>query len=176
MEEKESFLARTIRWMSHDVKVCMAGDAYVGAMTLMMTDIAALAGFYAGREDGKPKPSDHDEFVVFFEEFFDLAKDPRYDQLIYEVKKGKNKCVIYDDFRCGLAHEHLMKVGTAIDKGLEKPYVFMSPAGLTINIDLFYADYMNALAKYADRIRNDVTVANNFIKRAKHLGAYQPYI
>jgi len=182
MDGKEPFLNRMLRWMSHDVNICMAGDANVGAMTLMLTDIAALAGFYAGRTELKLQ-NDHDEFVLFFEEFFDLAKDKRYDQLIYKLVKDKKKsikdrCIIYDDFRCGVVHEHLMKQGTAIDKGLEKPYVFMSLSSgeLTINIDHFFADYLNALSKYADRVRNDANVADKFKKRAEYLGAYQPYL
>lgn len=172
---QESFLERTICWMTHDVGVCMAHDANVGAMTLMLTDVAALAGFYAGRTEKNPR-NDHDEFTRFFIEFFDLAKDKEYADLIFRLTGAEKRCVIYDDFRCGLVHEHLMKNGAAIDKGYAKPYIFYSLEGFTLNLDLFYADYLNALSQYSDKVRNDKGVAKNFKARAQFLGAYEPYI
>jgi hypothetical protein len=181
MIQNETFLGRTLKWMSRDVTVCMNGEAYIGAMTLMMTNIAALASFYAGRvtEKAPKEHNDHDEFVAFFEKFFDLATNQNYNQLIYKIeiknKKEKNKCVIYDDFRCGLVHEYLMKNGTALDVGLDKPYVFLSSSGLTLNIDTFFTDYLRALAKYAKTIKENITVAENFKKRAEKLGAFEPY-
>lgn len=173
--DKEPFLDRMMRWMSHDVKICMANDAYIGAMTLMMTDIAALAGFYAGREKEKPE-DDHNEFERFFRDFFNLAKDSNYHDLIYYLdEEHRNKLVIYDHFRCGLVHEHLMKSGNAVDKGLTKPYVFFSEGGLTINVDHFYIDYLSVLKRYSKKVRSDKTISDNFKKRARFLQVYEPY-
>ncbi len=176
MTNQESFLERTIRWMNHGVKACIADEAYLGAMTLMMANISALASFYSGRDSKNAQPNDHDEFVKFFDDFFIGAHKLSYDDIWYKLEGENKKCILYDEFRCGLIHEHLMKYGTALDKGLTKPYVYISPEGITINIDRFYPDYLNAVAVYSDKVRNDSTIFENFKKRAKYLGAYEPYI
>lgn len=172
--EKESHLERTVRWMSHDVKICMANDAFVGAMTLMMTHISALAGYFAGREASQPA-NDHDEFMNFYNAYFSVFPD------IQPPAEGRRrKSLIYSHFRNGLIHEHLMKKETAIDQGFAKPsfYIESTSNMIVLNVDHFFADYLRVLGSYSNDIKRKrkPMVQENFIKRAKYLGASEPIV
>lgn len=160
--------------MSHDVEICMAHDAYVGAMNLMMSHTSALAGYYAGR-GATDKTNDHDEFMVFYNAYFKVFPD------IQELdEKGKMRSLIYTHFRCGLIHEHLMKKGTALDTGLSKPpfSVYKGDGSIVLNIDSFFADYLRVLSEYSNDVRFDrrPPTKQNFINRARALGANDPII
>ena len=177
MSNKESHLDRTIRWMSHDVKVCMAHDAFVGAMTLIFSHISALAGYFAGRVKERPD-SDHDEFMSFYLTYFKSFPDIR--ESVKTRSGSKLMSLIYTHFRNGLIHEHLMKKGTALDQGLSKPeYYFETETGLIVlNVDHFFADYLKVLAEYSNDVRFDrkSEIQKRFIERAKFLGAAEPII
>lgn len=171
---KESHLDRTIRWMSHDVKICMAHDAFVGAMNLMMSNISALAGYFAGRVEERPK-NDHDEFMSFYRTYFKSFPDIQAMNENY-----KRVSLIYSHFRNGLIHEHLMKKGTAIDQGFSKPafYIETNTSQIVLNVDHFYADYLTVLAKYSNDVYNDSPpgIKERFINRAIFLGASDPIV
>ncbi len=185
MSTKEPFFHRMLRWMRHDVKVCMDHGALVGAITLMLAHTAALAGFYSGRKKACPT-DDHDEFMSFFNDYYKkFNQDPARDSLRIIDKKGKEKDMIYTHLRCGLIHEHLMKRGTGIEKGA-KPYIYISSGlksatsregDITINVDLFFKDYLETLDDYyLDVTKNKNKLKKKFIDRAKYLGAYRPYL
>jgi len=177
MPNEESHLDRTIRWMSHDVKICMAHDAFVGAMTLMMSHISALAGYYAGRVKERPD-NDHDEFMQFYRVYFKAFPDIQH---TVKTRSGfKTMSLIYTHFRNGLIHEHLMKKGTALDQGLSKPEFYLeSQSGLIVlNVDHFFADYLRAIAEYSNDVKFDRKpgIKQKFIDRSKYLGAGEPII
>jgi len=180
MNSEEPFIDKMIRWMKHDVKVCMDNDAYVGAMKLMMNDISALAGFYAGRNTPKPSPpiTDEIEFMNFFDNYFKVLNALPHSIILKPVQGMKVINLIYTHFRCGLIHEHLMKNGTAIDKRGDNEYLYLTQGGITININCLYNDYLKTLEEYYSDVKNKnkLNVQENFIKRAEYLGAYQPYI
>ena len=174
---KESFLDRTIRWMSHDVKICISHDAYIGAMNLMMSHISALSSYYSGR--ATYKVNDHDEFMKFYREYFKAFPDIQQPR---KTKSGRleHMSMIYTHFRCGLIHEHLMKTGTALDRGLSRPgfYIENKSRAIVLNIDHFFFDYLRVLATYSNQLKYgaDEKLKQNFIKRAKFLGAEEPII
>lgn len=170
---KETHLERTIRWMSNDVIVCMAHDSYISAMTLMMTHVSALAGYYSGRMKERPS-SDEKEFLNFYNEYFEELPD------ISTTEKNKRISIVYHFLRNGLIHEHLMKKGTALDKGLSKPafYIQSNTGDIVINVDSFFADYLKAIYKYSNNVffNTKPNIKENFIKRAKYLGASDPIV
>ena len=174
---EESFLDRMTRWMSHDVKICIAHDAYIGAMNLMMSHVSAMSSFYSGRTTGKV--NDHDEFMNFYRKYFRAFPDIQQPR---KEKNGRSKhmSIIYTHFRCGLIHEHLMKTGTALDRGLSKPgfYIEKKSGMIVLNIDHFFFDYLRVLATYNNQLKygDDEKLKQNFIRRAKFLGAEEPII
>ncbi len=178
MSEKESHLDRTIRWMNHNVRVCMSHDAFVGAMTLMMAHTAALAGYYAGRDHDK-QGGDHDEFMSFYNAYYNPQIFPDIRPPLSGNQK-KRRSMIYTHFRNGLIHEHLMKKGTAIDQGLTKPpfYHEITNDLIVINVDFFFPEYLRVLGEYSNDVKysRKKDIKDNFIKRAKYLGASDPIV
>lgn len=162
----ESHLERTKRWMLHDVEVCMQNDAFIGAATLMMSHLSALAGYYAGRQANRPR-SDAKEFIKFTNKY--LVSFPRM------TIKGQH--LLYNDFRNGLIHEHLPKKGTALDNDDEKPIYYFEPNKHlhVLNLAKFYLEYIDAIGQYLDDVRQDNSagVKKRFINRAKFLGAIE---
>ncbi len=172
----EPFLDRTIRWMRHDVEICMKSDAYVGAMKLMLGDVAALAGFYSGRTTSKPK-NDEKEFMTFFDTYFHELNSLPHSIILKPMDGTRPKNLIYTHFRCGLVHEHLMKFGTAIDRRDDNNYLYLTDSGVTINIMKFYRDYLQTLEDYFQDVKQGRdNIGENFIARAKFLGAYDPLV
>lgn len=179
MNDQESFLDRLTRWFTHDVKVCIENDAFIGAMTLMLCHISAFASYYSGRVVDRPQ-NDEKEFLDFYQKYFTVFPVITQPQIDNRTGRIKEVSLIYNHFRCGLIHEGLMKKGTALDRGIEKPnfYIHINSRDIVLNVDHFYEDYKKVIQKYKNDVRNDDPrgIKQNFINRAKFLGAEEPFI
>lgn len=177
MSSQESFLDRLTRWFTHDVDVCMNNDAFIGAMTLMLCHISALSSYYSGRTIERVQ-SDEKEFLDFYKKYFIVFPVITQPKINDRTGKIKSVSIIYNHFRCGLIHEGLMKNGTALDRGRDKPsfYIHQSSGDIVLNVDHFYEDYKKVIEKYKKDIRHDKTIQTSFISRAKFLGAEEPLI
>ncbi len=181
----EPFLDRFFRWMDYDVDVCMKEKAYIGAITLMMTNISALASFYVGRITDRPKSPENDEteFITFLDAYFPGLKSLGIQDIkiprANENGQIEQKSMFYFYFRCGLVHEYLMKRETAIDKGLDKSYLFFNEITKTwtLNVENLYYDYKLSIRAYYQDIKyKNNELKSKFIKRAQFLGAENPIL
>jgi hypothetical protein len=130
--------SRVEAWMLEGVKDCVKNKINIGAMTLIFCYIDFFGSI------SKPKLETRQRFYYFLENY--LGKiDPRYSTF---------KCMLYENFRCGLVHEFVMKKGAGIFRGDDKNDAGYEHFG--IHNDALFLDVL--------KLKNDFITSVNKLK------------
>lgn len=110
-------------WMMKDVRACVDQNINIGGCTLIFCYIDFFGSIL------KPKFDVRNRFYYFIEHY--LAK--------YNKKYFTYKCMLYENFRCGLVHEFVMKKGAGIFRGNDpndKGYTHFGTTNEALYLDL----------------------------------------
>lgn len=149
---------RVENWLINDVHTCIENWVNIGATTLIFCYVDFLGSLV------RPKANSRDRFYRFIEEYFAPA-NKKYD--FY-------KCKLYEDFRCGLVHEAIMKKGTGIfrspdpaDRGYKHLEVYNN--ALWIDLIQLEKDFVNSAVNLKKDIDTDPKIKQNAINRLRYL-------
>jgi hypothetical protein len=186
---QETQLERDIRWITNGIDSCINNGAFISVITLMLLTIDGLSGYYTGslKDHYRSSQSEFINFVTkYFIQFNANSKDANGNYLLKKMKRYREPQqsldtlnyyeILYTQYRCGLAHNLLMKAPNAIYRGRNNPY-FYSTRGfkIVINVELFYDDFVNALKNYKnDVITNTNRLKYNYRKRFKFMTGKYP--
>jgi len=103
---EDFWTSRIEGWLLSDIDTCVKYNVNIGAATLIFCYI----DFFGSLIRPDLKDNSRQRFYEFCDQYLD--------------KMNSNyvsfKCKLYDDFRCGLAHEAIMKKGTGIFRSDDK--------------------------------------------------------
>jgi len=150
---------RVQKWLLDDIKVCLKNHVNIGAMTLMCCYIDFMGGLLNPGADTRTR------FYTFIDKYLS-QQDALY---------GFWKCKLYEDFRCGLVHEAIMKKGTGIfrkDEADAKEYKHLGikDARLWVDIITFYADFKKSVTLLKNDIDIDPKLKKKALRRMNILG------
>jgi len=148
---EEFWIDRVENWLIKDVDTCIQNWANIGATTLIFCYIDFFGSLV------RPKANSRDRFCKFIEEYFSLI-NKKYD--FY-------KCKLYEDFRCGLVHEAIMKKGTGIFRSTDpadRGYKHLETYNNALWIDLIQLEI--DFVKTANKLKKDINTNSVFKQKA----------
>lgn len=149
---------RVNRWLLDGVEACVKNNANIGAATLIFCYIEFFGGLV------EPNTTSRNKFCIFCEKY--LARTN------HNYSKYKQK--LYSDFRCGLAHEAIMKQGTGIFRSddpsdCEYSNFEVNNGALFLDIISLKADLYNAVNILKEDLDTDYELRKNAVRRLRDL-------
>ncbi len=146
-------------WLLNDINKCVRDRANIGAMTLICCYIDFFGGLI------KPKADTRNKFYAFIEQYL-KSTDKNYDFW---------KCKLYEDFRCGLVHEAIMKKDTGIFRSDEQDGKYLQHLGVSqslLYVDLvqFNKDFRKAVKRLKGDLDSEISKRKLAIQRLQYLG------
>ena len=147
-------------WLIKGINTCVDNNANIGAATLIFCYIELFGSMTCHN----PNATSRNRFYSFCERYLSKINNN------YEKYKQK----LYEDFRCGLAHEAIMKKGTGIfrsDDPGDNGYTNFCSADNALFLDLIalQKDLLIAVMRLKQDIDIDPDLRENTLKRLRQL-------
>lgn len=150
---------RVNTWLIENIRVCIKNHVNIGSITLICCYIDFLGSLL------KPNADSRKRFYICLQKYFKPI-NYRYDFW---------KCKVYEDFRCGLVHEAVMKKETGIFRQDEKGannYQHLQEKNSILWIDLiqFFKDFKYVVQKIKKDLDSKPSMKKIALSRLRALG------
>ncbi|RLC37811.1 hypothetical protein DRH29_00110 [candidate division Kazan bacterium] len=152
----EFWESRVNKWMVDGIRSCVVSQTNIGATTLIFCYIDFFGSLLKRR--GSPR----ERFYIMVDKYF----------APYNKKYNTYKCTLYENFRCSLVHEGIMKKGTGIfrsDNPEDRDYQHFGNHNGALFLDLIQLsnDFYSAIKDLKRDIDSDKKLKNRVLKRVR---------